>query len=72
MYAERGPEKDIFRGVVSQSPLIKLVEPPPGFLLFLLSILSKVIPNFRLHNPVLVLSVNFTSLIVGEKYLSGS
>jgi len=52
LYAANGPEKDTFRGVVSQSPLIKVVKPPAAPVVFLLSILSKIIPNFPVYRPV--------------------
>jgi hypothetical protein len=54
MYAATGPQKDILRGVVAQSPLIKLVDPPAKAIIFLAGIASKILPNLHLHSPVLV------------------
>jgi len=55
MYAANGPEKDMFRGVVAQSPLIKLAKPPSKVLVFLVSFIYKVLPNFQLYTPVPVI-----------------
>jgi len=52
-YAGRKPDSDI-RGIISQSPLVKLVKPPAKPLVWIVSILCKVLPNLQLYNPVLV------------------
>jgi hypothetical protein len=68
MYAANGPEKDILRGVISQSPLIKLVDPPSKAVVILAGIACKVLPNFQLHSPVSVCPLAL--LMAGEIYFS--
>src|SRR5579859_3651757 len=61
MYAANGPEKDILRGVVSQSPLLRLVNPPAKPVLFVGGLVSKFLPNFQLYKPVPVCSVSLST-----------
>ena len=68
MYAATGPEKDSFRGVVSQAPLIKLVDPPSKFVVSIASIICKIAPNFRIRNRVPVF-VQVNGITLGKTHL---
>jgi hypothetical protein len=59
MYAANGPEKDILRGVISQSPRIRIVKPPPGLVVSAAGLASKIFPNFHIHSPVPVSVYSF-------------
>jgi hypothetical protein len=72
MYAATGPEKEVFRGVVSQAPLLKLVKPPAKPIVFIASIASKIMPNLHIYSPVDVLSFQICLIYIEQTYLPRS
>jgi len=70
MYAGKQTDKDLFRGVLSQSTFIKLCDPPSKVTMFFLSLVYKLIPNVKIHNPILVSMVLFSRLIIQGTYIS--